>query len=866
MICEIITKTGETGSGGCRDAFAPGIRYVCGKASQVELRNITCQNWTAAADEMRLTSLLSAKVQKPYYHLVLSWHETEHPTEAQQISAMDQLLQSLTLSEHQVVIATHRDTPRCHVHAVVNLVHPLSGKVWSKSNDRRKAELACRRIELMMGWPHDRGHFDFAVAEAEGKRTVKLVKKPRKQAAEERENGRRKKTSSQIKTEKRTGIEVFDHTIPEALKKKLGQTIDACRSWPEVHAAFDDLGLRYERFGSGARIYLSGSTEYAKASSFGARFSISRMEKAFGRFEAAKPLPKPLSEPDPPCPCGLTGTTSADDEKMVSAAAFKTTLLRRIYTEIHIDPRVAREIRFVDLAGKPPKITFRSGAIVTDQGQELATSVSSPETRATMIAMAKAKGWSTLRPSGSAAFIRSFSIDAARAGLRVAGVPAEVQAEADRIYQQHKVKPPFERAARAVQKAHLDAQSDRETAIRQNSEHRAQLIEQKRQAPSAMLPDARRAPAPQPAPDAARRDKIGVRRIRKSVIEDSQTELEQLKRLDIGLIASAGGWSDVSHSHPDSSDRAGKAFRIYQRGTETIKCSLKPDGRWLWVSNKTGNRGTVLDLWMQDNRGATLGHARLALRGFAGSSPVVTREPSRSSAPEADHTSVRQRWDEAALITARTTYAEERGISKPTLARFSNEVRCGVFGGIYVAHRDFKTGSILGFEQRWEQNGEKNKARFAKGGRKSAAVFGDARRASRLVVVESGLDALALAEIENRHDTIYASTGGGFGAATDRALAHLAQGREILSGFDNDRAGEALHTHLTTLLPAAQRLAPPSRVPGSDEDCKDWLDVLNAMKNARWIGPGLAQTEEPQDNRNTPRPQMPDGDWDTGQT
>ncbi|WP_411742026.1 relaxase/mobilization nuclease domain-containing protein [Rhodobacter sp. TJ_12] len=87
MICEIITKGGEPGSGGSRDAFYAGVRYISEKAASVELRNLTGQSWTTAAEEMAITSQLSKKVQKPYYHLVLSWHESEHPTTAQQIAA-----------------------------------------------------------------------------------------------------------------------------------------------------------------------------------------------------------------------------------------------------------------------------------------------------------------------------------------------------------------------------------------------------------------------------------------------------------------------------------------------------------------------------------------------------------------------------------------------------------------------------------------------------------------------------------------------------------------------------------------------------------------------------------------------------------
>ncbi len=123
MICKIIGKRGEKGSGGGRDAFAPGIRYVSGKAGRVELRNIASSRWEDAAEEMLLTSELSERVQKPFYHLVLSWHELEQPTDVQMVAAMEILIHALGLEEHQIVIGTHDDTWTKHVHGVANTVH-----------------------------------------------------------------------------------------------------------------------------------------------------------------------------------------------------------------------------------------------------------------------------------------------------------------------------------------------------------------------------------------------------------------------------------------------------------------------------------------------------------------------------------------------------------------------------------------------------------------------------------------------------------------------------------------------------------------------------------------------------------------------
>nr|WP_265575638.1 toprim domain-containing protein [Donghicola mangrovi] len=120
-----------------------------------------------------------------------------------------------------------------------------------------------------------------------------------------------------------------------------------------------------------------------------------------------------------------------------------------------------------------------------------------------------------------------------------------------------------------------------------------------------------------------------------------------------------------------------------------------------------------------------------------------------------------------------------------------------------------------------------------------------------MVVFESGLNALALAEFEARNDTLYVSTGGSLGTGTLHALATLAGTREVLSGFDNDHAGDALHERLLELLPDTRRHAPPSQIIGATPPCRAWLDVLKATADAKhdalpedadvaWDAPGLA--------------------------
>lgn len=871
MICEIIQRPGEKGSGGGRDAFTPGITYVCGKAMSVKLHNIASADWKNAAEEMILTSQLSARVQKPYYHFVLSWHEQEQPTDAQMLAAMDAMIAALGLDEHQIVIGTHHDTRRKHVHAIANTVHPLTGKTWSKSNDRQKAEAACRQIELDQGWSHDRGRFDFGVDEQEGRKIATL--KPNAEAwqkkATDRKAGKRPKSAGDLKFEKSTGFETLSQSIPAPLKQKTAAAVAAVTNWQELHTAFGALGLTYSKFGSGARIGIIGSTEFAKASAFGAKFSIAKMEAALGPYQEPEAKYVNPRKADHVESASITCAPSPEHEKFTRAAAFKITLLRRTYTGLYLDPAVAEAIKFVDLADTPPQITFKSGATVVDHGRKLSTSHSTRETRTTMIAMIKAKGWSSVGLTGSPAFIRQMALDCAEAGIAVRGLLPDVQALADAALARARAsQSQLERAAHVAQEAHLRDQATREVAVAANADARAltaalaaditaeakavqdaigpsqaplpsafrKFAREDRNRKLGDLPDRRKAPSPQPAPNAAKRDKPGLRRIADQLRTNDQDEIERMKQLDISIIAELGGWADVSRSHPDSADKQSKTYRIFQRGDDTIKASLTK-GKWLWTSNKTGAGGSVIDLWLHDDPGHSLGHARAALRGLTGSTSVRAPQPASGTQErpeERDHTDARRRWEQAPYIEGESrSYAEKRGISRETLSRFREEVRIGAYGGVYFAHRDLETGDIQGFEQRWEQDVIKNQARFAKGGRKSVNVLGSALTASRMIVVEGGLDALAFAELDNRDDTIYVSTGGGFGPGSLGALRKLAEGKIVISAFDNDAAGDQFDKKLREILPEVGRFAPLAQLKGSAVQFKDWLDVLNVQKESQ---------------------------------
>ena len=266
----------------------------------------------------------------------------------------------------------------------------------------------------------------------------------------------------------------FCQSIPASLKQEVAAAVDAVTNWQELHTALGALGLTCSKFGPGARIGIIGSTEFAKASAFGAKFSIGKMITALGPYQEPEAVYVNQRKADHIEMTSITGLPSPEDERFTRAVAFKVTLLRRTYTGVYLDPAVAEAIKFVDLADTPPQITFKDGATVVDHGRKLSTSQSTRETRATMIAMIKAKGWSSVGLTGSPAFIRAMALDCANVGIAVRNLPPDVQVLADEALAQARAsQSQLERAAHAAQEAHLQDQAVREAAVVANVDARA---------------------------------------------------------------------------------------------------------------------------------------------------------------------------------------------------------------------------------------------------------------------------------------------------------------------------------------------------------------------------------------------------------
>lgn len=102
-----------------------------------------------AAREMARTAMMAEYLQsltgqkttgrpleKPVYHLVLSWHADDKPSREHMTAAAGSALKALGMEQAQALLVAHTDGGAPHLHIVVNRVNPETGLAFTTSNDR----------------------------------------------------------------------------------------------------------------------------------------------------------------------------------------------------------------------------------------------------------------------------------------------------------------------------------------------------------------------------------------------------------------------------------------------------------------------------------------------------------------------------------------------------------------------------------------------------------------------------------------------------------------------------------------------------------------------------------------------------------
>ncbi len=216
-----------------------------------------------------MISLAEESIQSkmPVAHWVLSWKDGEQTTPEEVDFAVEYFLQLMEWKEHQTFYAVHNNTSNLHVHILVNRVNPDTLKVHrpNRGFDIDRAHLAIAKLERIQGWANEEnGVYEPSLSGS----FLTLSKRDYPKlcpVAETLENATGEKSAQRIARERGHSI-IMDAT-----------------SWRELHEELAEVGLRFEKKGSGALVWVGDVA--VKASSVDRAFSMPKLVKKLGEFE-----------------------------------------------------------------------------------------------------------------------------------------------------------------------------------------------------------------------------------------------------------------------------------------------------------------------------------------------------------------------------------------------------------------------------------------------------------------------------------------------------------------------------------------------------------------------------------------------------
>ena len=278
----------------------PGIEKLSEKCIYAGARGFLTEQPQGQKAEMLALSEEAVRSKDTINHYVLSWQEGEHPNFWQVEEAVSLFLKELGLEGHQVIYALHGDTDNIHLHLVINRVHPGSLKVIKPNRgfDKEAVHRAIAVIEYRQGWQREQnGRYDGEQVLA-GCDILPTRRTDRPRQPDQTKGDMERRTGE--KSAERVAIEDGAPVIRGAT------------SWQELHQRLAEIGMRYEKTGSGASLFV-GDIQ-VKASNVDRNASLSRLQKRLGLYEpssqilrVAERAPEPIRNDIPGWEIYITG-------------------------------------------------------------------------------------------------------------------------------------------------------------------------------------------------------------------------------------------------------------------------------------------------------------------------------------------------------------------------------------------------------------------------------------------------------------------------------------------------------------------------------------------------------------------------------
>lgn len=231
-----------------------------------ETRNLPSDKPDTVAAIMRATASLSKGVQKPVYHLPISWPPEEQLSKEVQMQVADQLVQDLGLSEHQHLVVAHDDGDCPHIHLVINTVNPDTGRVWNGWRDVYRIMESLERQEQELG--------------------LRIVDRPDledwRSGTKDPDKSRDPSRGERLRAEREddTPLAKWSEADMRKLRKAITAHFKDATSWEDLETRLAAHGVHLRRAGQGFRI--TDGSHFMTMSKVGKHAREDKLEERFG--------------------------------------------------------------------------------------------------------------------------------------------------------------------------------------------------------------------------------------------------------------------------------------------------------------------------------------------------------------------------------------------------------------------------------------------------------------------------------------------------------------------------------------------------------------------------------------------------------
>jgi hypothetical protein len=221
-------------------------------------RNLPVDDPYLAGRVMEATAAENVRVEKPVYHIAVSFHPDDVVTRPQMEHVADRLLEELGLERHQALIVAHNDRPHDHFHIMVNRIDPETTRAWDRWQDYPVIQRVMREQERELGVREVRGTL--------------------------REHDRQQEQSHVTSGEHRQAARTGTEPLLDRMKVHVPE-LRAVESWEQLEFTLDKYGFSAERKGQGL-VFTDGQTE-VKASRVHRELSFAKLEERLGSYDGA---------------------------------------------------------------------------------------------------------------------------------------------------------------------------------------------------------------------------------------------------------------------------------------------------------------------------------------------------------------------------------------------------------------------------------------------------------------------------------------------------------------------------------------------------------------------------------------------------